>query len=84
MTDLETKHHEKDAPTNGAKKNFALSVVCISKNQTQNGGSVIFAFNTSVNQQGQPTAQKAFEYKTSDQDEIEFFKIGGYYMISIT
>lgn len=70
--------------TNGIKKPFAVSVVCIIKNQQQNAGSVIFGFNVSTNQQGQQTAEKSFEYKTTDQQEIDNFKIGSYYTITVT
>lgn len=64
------------------KKLLQLQVKVVTKNERENGGNVLFAFDVQDSNQGK-TARKAFNYQTTDNKELSSFTVGETYTITI-
>jgi hypothetical protein len=65
-----------------AKKLLTINAEVITKNERKGGGNVMLAVDSQETADNKTTARKAINYQTTDQNELDAFKIGA--KISIT
>lgn len=65
-----------------AKQILKLQVKAITKNERENGGNIVLAFDVQDSEKGK-TARKVLNYQTTDNKELAAFTVGETYSLTI-